>query len=195
MPIGIFLDLSKAFDTIDHAILLSKLEHYGVDGIPLQLVKNYLTNRKQYVKLNEVNSNLLPINTGVPQGSILGPLLFIIYINDFARASSIFDFICYADDTTLFSRGRGGIATYRGMSAHPIIGGSALYLALKLCHKVAHNPNIDLLILTFACTYINKMLCLKMCFFTKIAIMCVAHLHSGIVYYKLCRERSYAFSN
>ena len=103
VPIGIFLDLSKAFDTIDHAILLSKLEHYGVDGIPLQLVKNYLTNRKQYVKLNEVNSNLLPINTGVPQGSILGPLLFIIYINDFARASSIFDFICYADDTTLFS--------------------------------------------------------------------------------------------
>ena len=103
VPIGIFLDLSKAFDTIDHAILLSKLEHYGVDGIPLQLVKNYLTNRKQYVKLNEVNSNLLPINTGVPQGSILGPLLFIIYISDFTRASSIVDFICYADDTTLFS--------------------------------------------------------------------------------------------
>ena len=103
VPIGIFLDLSKAFDTIDHAILLSKLEHYGVDSIPLQLVKNYLTNRKQYVKLNEVNSNLLPINTGVPQGSILGPLLFIIYINDFTRASFIFDFICYADDTTLFS--------------------------------------------------------------------------------------------
>ena len=89
----------------------------------------------------------------------------------------------------------GGIATYRGMSAHPIIGGSPLYLALKLCHKVAHNPNIDLLILTFACTYINKKLCLKMFFFTKIAIMCVAHLHSGIVYYKLCRERSYAFAN
>ena len=64
----------------------------------------------------------------------------------------------------------GGIDTYRGMSAHPIIGGSALYLALKLCHKMAHNPNIDLLILTFACTYINKKLCLKMCFLRKLLL-------------------------
>ena len=62
-----------------------------------------MTTRKQYLKFHDVNSNVLPINTGVPQGSILGPLLFIIYINDFAGASDIFDFICYADDTTLFS--------------------------------------------------------------------------------------------
>ena len=102
VPIGIFLDLSKAFDTIDHNILLNKLEHCGIEGIPLQLFKNYLTNRKQYVKLCDIKSNLLQIKTGVPQGSILGPLLFIIYINDFSRASAIFDFICYADDTTLF---------------------------------------------------------------------------------------------
>ena len=67
------------------------------------MLHTYLTNGKQYIKLNEVNSNVLPINTGVPQGSTLRHLLFIIYINDFARASDIFDFICYADDTTLFS--------------------------------------------------------------------------------------------
>ena len=102
VPIGIFLDLSKAFDTIDHNILLQKLEHYGIEGIPLQLLKNYLTNRKRYVKFYDIKSNLLQIKTGVSQGSILGPLLFIIYINDFSRATTIFDFICYADDTTLF---------------------------------------------------------------------------------------------
>ena len=70
----------------------------------------------------------------------------------------------------------GGIATYRGMSAHPIIGGSALYLALKLCHKGAHNPKIDLLILTFACTYINKKLCLKMCFLRKL-LLCASRTY------------------
>ena len=102
LPIDIFLDLSKAFDTIYHNILLQKLERYGIEGIPLQLFKNYLTNRKQYVKYNDIKSNLLQIKTGVSQGSILGPLLCIIYINDFSGANTIFDCICYADDTTLF---------------------------------------------------------------------------------------------
>ena len=82
----------------------------------------------------------------------------------------------YSSKSKNKSRGRGGIATYRGMSAHPIIGGSALYLALKLCHKVAHNPNIDLLILTFACTYINKKLCLKMCFLRKL-LLCASRTY------------------
>ena len=74
VPIGIFLDLSTDFYTIDHAIVLTKLEHNDVDGIPLKLLKHYLTTRKQYVKLQEVSSNLLPINTGVPQGFILWSL-------------------------------------------------------------------------------------------------------------------------
>ena len=102
-PINIFLDLSKAFDTIDHTILLAKLRYYGIHDTALLLLKSYLNNRKQYVEFEDTKSEILPITVGVPQGSILGPLLFIIYINDFSQASSVFKFTMYADDTTLFS--------------------------------------------------------------------------------------------
>ncbi len=81
-PINIYLDLSKAFETLHHEILLHKLNYYGVTYTSLNLFQNYLTDGKQYVEYNEVNSDMLNITTGVPQGSILGPLLFIIYIND-----------------------------------------------------------------------------------------------------------------
>ena len=103
VPINIFLDLSKAFDTLDHEILLHKLNYYGVKGIPYNLIKNYLTDRKQFVDIDGIKSDSLPISTGVPQGSVLGPLLFIIYINDLSLVSTIFKPIIYADDTTLFS--------------------------------------------------------------------------------------------
>ena len=102
-PINIYLDLSKAFDTLDHEILLAKLQYYGIHGTPLELLKSYLTNRKQYVEIEDTKSKMLDISTGVPQGSILGPLLFIIYVNDFALSSEKFKFVMYADDTTLTS--------------------------------------------------------------------------------------------
>ena len=103
VPINIFIDLSKAFYTIDHNILLHKLRFYGLDGSTLLLFESYLSNRRQYVEIDEMQSETLPVKIGVSQGSILGPLLFTIYINDFPHVSSIFKFIMYADDTTLSS--------------------------------------------------------------------------------------------
>ena len=102
-PINVYLDLSKAFDTLDHNILLHKLKYYGIEGTALRLFESYLNERQQYVDLDGTNSNYNRILTGVPQGSILGPLLFIIYINDIAQSSNHFNFIIYADDTTLCS--------------------------------------------------------------------------------------------
>ena len=102
-PINIFIDLSKAFDTLDHGILLSKLQYYGINGTALKLLTSYLSNRQQFVQIEDNKSHTIKIAMGVPQGSILGPLLFIIYINDIVYSSDLFKFINFADDTTLFT--------------------------------------------------------------------------------------------
>ena len=103
IPFNIYLDLSKAFDTIDHKILFKKSDYYGIKGTSLNLIQSYLSNRKQFVNYNNTMSDLLTIIMGVPQGSILGPLLFLIYMNDLNYSSKYFDFIIYVDDTTLSS--------------------------------------------------------------------------------------------
>ena len=97
-----FLDLSKAFDTIDHRILIYKLKKYGIRGSALSFFQNYLSNRKQYVALDSNNSCKTSVTCGVPQGSILGPLLFLLYVNDLTRSSRILTFILFADDTNIF---------------------------------------------------------------------------------------------
>ena len=99
---GIFQDSSKAFDTINHDILLHKLPHYGVRGRALEWFRSYLSGRKQFVYIDGSESTLQPITCGVPQGSLLGPLLFIAYINDLKNSSEILSFILFADDSNLF---------------------------------------------------------------------------------------------
>ena len=98
----IFLDLYKAFDTVDHRIILNKLEYYGIWGVVNDWFASYLSNRRQFVSLFGTNSDYQTVTCGVPQGSVLGPLLFLLYINDMPKCSNILEFHLFADDTNLF---------------------------------------------------------------------------------------------
>lgn len=99
---GIFIDFTKAFDSLNHQTLIAKLEFYGFRGIALEFLKSYLSNRKQCVAINNNFSSLMNLNAGVPQGSILGPQLFNLYINDIGNIAEKSQLIVYADDTSIF---------------------------------------------------------------------------------------------
>ena len=104
--VGVFLDFSKAFDTVNHGILLQKLEYYGIRGVALKWFESYLSNRSQFVTYNGEKSSKKNIICGVPQGSILGPLLFLIYINDSSNVCEFMMPLLFADDTNLFNSGK-----------------------------------------------------------------------------------------
>ena len=102
---AVFIDLRKAFDTVDHSILLKKLEKFGIKNEIFMCCKNYLSNRKQKTLVNGINSEYLDVSCGVPQGSVLGPLFFIIYVNDIVNRIGVNNIKLYADDTVIFCEG------------------------------------------------------------------------------------------
>ena len=104
--LGVFIDLSKAFDSVNHTILLDKLYKYGIRGMADVWITNYLYDRKQYVSFNKLDSPYQKVNCRVPQGSILGPLLFLMYINDLCNVFSLSFSLLYADDTNMFVTGK-----------------------------------------------------------------------------------------
>jgi hypothetical protein len=165
--VAIFLDFKKAFDSLDHSVLLTKLEHYGIRGIALTLIKNYLTDRTQSVCYNNTISTPQTIITGVPQGSILGPLLFLVFINDIVYSSDIAQFLLYADDTTSLYTGSDLAALFT------VINSDLL--------KISYWCNVNKISINYNKTKYTIFSPKQMAFNSPINLKCKVHIDSTII--------------
>ena len=144
--LGIFIDLSKAFHTIDHNILLKKLEMYGIRGNTFKLIQSYLSHRRQYVNVLGEDSEEQLVQYGVPQGSCLGPLLFLIYINDLCNSTTLGEFVLFADDTNIFVCGKDKASAYNNAniilsSVHNYMKANKLHINMTKCCFMYFSPN------------------------------------------------------
>ena len=134
---GTFFDFSKAFDTVNHDILIKKLEHYGFRRIFKDWFWSYLKDRKQYVSIANILSDYKQISCGVPQASVLEPLLFLLYVNEFNNSSDLFDFHLFADDSNLFyaNKNLSTLESNVNKELHEVTIGSVLINSLLILKK------------------------------------------------------------